>query len=124
MIGEIICCIYFALLLVHFSHCNIQCMARPFTSVVAFVPTPNAHHYLSCVPCVDIMYRLLPAKFPRCQSCSKDAGGVTFTTPNDDEVDESRNSEIGNGINESINPSNTNENTANIDHNNDDDTAH
>ncbi len=67
------------------------------------------------------MYRLRPATFPRCQNGAKDATGVTFTTPGDDEVNESGISAIGNGINECNKPSNTNDNTFNIDHNDDDD---
>jgi len=66
---------------------------------------------LSRVPCLALRYRLLPTTFPRCQNCAKGAAGVTFSTPNDNEVDESGISDIDNGMNESNNPSNTNGNT-------------
>jgi hypothetical protein len=89
--------------------------------VVAYVPTPNERHKLSCVPCLALRYRLFPATFPRCQNCAKDVAGVTFTTHDYDEVDESGISEIDNGMNESNNPSNTNDIIVNTDHNDDDD---
>ena len=75
---------------------------------------------LSCVPCLALRYRLLPATFPRCQNCAKDVAGVTVSTPDDDEVDESGISEADNGMNESNNPSNTNGNTVATNGNTDD----
>ena len=87
--------------------------------MAAFVSTSNARHNFSCVSCLALRYRLLPATFPRCQNCAKDAAGVTVSTPDDDEVDESIISEVDNGINESNNPSNTNGNTVNTNDNDD-----
>ncbi len=75
---------------------------------------------LSCVPCLSHRYRPLPTTFPRCQNCAKDAASVTFSTPDDDEVDESGISEIDNGMNECNNPSDTNGNTSATNGNTDD----
>jgi hypothetical protein len=120
LIGEILCFIDYAFyLIVRFSNCNIQCITRPFTLVDASVQTPNARHNLSCVPYFALSYRLLPVTFPRCQNCAKVATGVSFSTPEDDEVDDSGILEIGNGMNEGNNLSNTNDNTMNNDHNDD-----
>jgi hypothetical protein len=80
--------------------------------LAASVPTPN----LSSVSCLAVRYRLLPATFPRCQNCARNVAGVTFTNPDDDEVDdEFEIPEIGTGMNDSNNPSNTLEDEANAD---------
>jgi hypothetical protein len=121
LIGEILCCICCAyVLIVRLSHCNIH--ETLYYDVVALVsvPTSNARQNLSRVPCLALKYRLLPTTFLRCQNNAKDVAGVTFSTPNDDEVDESEILEIDKGVNESNCPSISNGNTTATNGNTDD----
>ena len=109
-VSFIVLCLF---LIIRFSHCSLQCITRSYTSVLAAsVPTPN----LSSVSCLAVRYRLLPATFPRCQNCARNVAGITFTNPDDDEVDdEFEIPEIGTGMNDNNNPSNTIEDEANAD---------